>query len=136
MSKYHESLFRSFVEIELFEPDDFLKIKETLTRIGVASRHTKTFYPSCHILYSSKRNKYFIVHFKELLALDGKCESIPDEDIRRRNSIASLIEKWGLCKIVSNNIDSQIPLDNLHILRYNEKKDWNIVPKYRLGNKD
>ena len=109
------------VEVELKESDDFLKVKETLTRIGVASRKDKILYQSCHILH--KRGKYYLVHFKELFALDGKESSITESDIGRRNAISRLLAEWGLLKIISNNSDAPLaPMSQIKVLPYKEKE--------------
>ena len=123
------------VEIELFEDDDFLKIKETLTRIGVSSRKENKLYQSCHILH--KRGKYYIVHFKELFALDGLPSNITDNDIARRNTIANLLEDWELLEIV-NQEQTEEPVASIaqiKIISYNDKSDWELVPKYHIGRK-
>ena len=123
------------VEIDLFEDDDFLKIKETLTRIGISSRKEKKLYQSCHILH--KRGKYYIVHFKELFALDGLPTSLSDEDVARRNTIANLLDEWELCEIV-NPEQTEEPVLNikqLKILSHKEKKEWELCPKYHIGKK-
>jgi len=123
------------VEITLKEPDDFLKVKETLTRIGVASRKEKTLYQSCHILH--KQGKYYIVHFKELFALDGKPYNFSDTDIARRNTISNRLEEWNLIKLVDVNktTDPILPLNQLKILSFSEKKEWSLIPKYNIGKK-
>ena len=123
------------VEIILKESDDFLKVKETLTRIGVASRKEKTLYQSCHILH--KQSKYYIVHFKELFALDGKPYNFSDTDIARRNTIANLLEEWNLVKLVDVEItkDPTLPLNQLKILSFSEKEEWTLTPKYNIGKK-
>ena len=119
------------VEVELKESDDFLKVKETLTRIGVASRKDKILYQSCHILH--KRGKYYLVHFKELFALDGKESSITESDIGRRNAISRLLAEWGLLKIISNNSDAPLaPMSQIKVLPYKEKEEWELVPKYNI----
>ena len=123
------------VECTLAEPDDFLKIRETLTRIGVASRKDKTLFQSCHILH--KQGRYFIVHFKELFALDGKPTNFSENDQARRNTIANLLAEWGLIKLVkpdsvANNI---VPLNQLKILSYKEKDEWALTAKYNIGSK-
>lgn len=125
----------SFVEVVLSQPDDFLKVKETLTRIGVASERTKTLYQSCHILH--KRGHYYIVHFKELFALDGKPSSFDEEDISRRNTIANLLEDWGLVKLVDpeKSADPVAPMRLVKVIPYREKDNWNLTSKYRIGNK-
>ena len=123
------------VEIELLEDDDFLKIKETLTRIGISSRKEKKLFQSCHILH--KRGKYYIVHFKELFALDGLPSNLNDEDIARRNTIANLIEEWELCDIVNPEQTEEpvLHIKQLKILSHKEKKDWELCPKYHIGKK-
>ena len=120
------------VEVELKESDDFLKVKETLTRIGVASRKEKILYQSCHILH--KRGRYYLVHFKELFALDGKESSMVESDIRRRNAIARLLEEWGLIKIISDNTSTPLaPMSQIKVLPYKEKTEWELIPKYNIG---
>ena len=123
------------VEIILKESDDFLKVKETLTRIGVASRKEKTLYQSCHILH--KQCKYYIVHFKELFALDGKPYNFSDTDVARRNTIANLSEEWNLVKLVDveKTKDPTLPLNQLKILSFSEKEEWTLTPKYNIGKK-
>jgi len=124
------------VEVTLNEQDDFLKIRETLTRIGVASKKDKTLYQSCHILH--KRGKYYLVHFKELFALDGKPTDITDNDLARRNAIVNLLEDWGLLKVV-NKKQTEVPepifLSQVKILSHKEKNEWQLVPKYNIGKK-
>ena len=123
------------IECTLAEPDDFLKIRETLTRIGVASRKDKTLYQSCHILH--KQGRYFIVHFKELFALDGKPTNFSENDQARRNTIANLLAEWGLVKLVSSEESAElgVPLNQLKILSYKEKDEWMLTAKYNIGNK-
>ncbi len=123
------------IECTLEKPDDFLKIRETLTRIGVASRKDKTLYQSCHILH--KQGRYFIVHFKELFALDGKPTNFSENDQARRNTITNLLAEWGLIKIVTQEETSTliVPLNQLKILSYKEKDEWTLIPKYNIGNK-
>ena len=125
----------TLLEISLKSPDDFLKVRETLQRIGVASRKDKKLYQSCHILH--KRGKYFIVHFKELFALDGKPTNFEDSDLGRRNSIARLLSEWGLVKIVdpSKSEDPLCPLSQIKILPYGERPEWELVTKYSIGTK-
>jgi hypothetical protein len=125
----------NLLEVSLKEEDDFLKVRETLTRIGVASRKEKKLYQSCHILH--KKGKYYIVHFKELFALDGKSTDFDDNDLGRRNTIAKLLAEWGLVDIVSKEqAESPItPLSQIKILSYNERDDWELVTKYSIGNK-
>jgi len=123
------------LEVTLNQPDDFLKVRETLTRIGVASRKEKVLYQSCHILH--KQGRYFIVHFKELFALDGKTTDFDDNDLGRRNTIAKLLEEWGLIKIVNKDaVDAPTaPLSQIKILSYNERDDWELITKYSIGTK-
>ena len=124
----------SMLEIVLNEPDDFLKVRETLTRIGIASRKDKKLYQSCHILH--KQGRYFIVHFKELFLLDGKKSNLEEEDIARRNTIAQLMSDWGLVTIDNkNNMDSLAPLRQIKIISFKEKNEWELCPKYNIGNK-
>tara|TARA_B100000287_G_C20468504_1_gene716238 strand:+ start:117 stop:548 length:432 start_codon:yes stop_codon:yes gene_type:complete len=120
------------LEVTIKQPDDFLKIRETLTRIGVASRKDRTLYQSCHILH--KQGKYFITHFKELFALDGKPASLVKNDIERRNTIATLLSDWELIEIVdTNKISEKAPLSQIKILHFKEKNDWNLSAKYNIG---
>jgi hypothetical protein len=124
----------AFIKITLPTPDDFNKVKETLTRIGVASQTDKALYQSCHILH--KRGEYYICHFKELFALDGKPSSLTDSDIARRNTIAKLLEEWGLLSIVNGEIiQNTAPLHHIKILSFKEKPDWKLVAKYTIGKK-
>lgn len=127
------SLVESFVEIRLGEEEDFLKVRETLTRIGVASRKDKQLYQSCHILH--KQGRYFLVHFKELFALDGKPTNFSDEDKGRRNTIALLLQDWGLVKIVNPEIteDPVTSLSLIKIISFKEKHEWSLVTKYSIG---
>ena len=118
------------VECTLKEPDDFLKIRETLTRIGVASRKDKTLYQSCHILH--KQGRYFIVHFKELFALDGKPANISINDIERRNTIAKLLSDWELVELIGKS-EPQAPLSQIKVLSYREKDEWILETKYNIG---
>lgn len=129
------NLIDSLVEVRLGEEDDFLKVRETLTRIGVASRKDSTLYQSCHILH--KQGKYYIVHFKELFALDGKPSNFSDEDKGRRNTIAKLLSDWGLIAIVDPEQikDPVTPLSQIKILPFKEKDQWNLVTKYNIGRK-
>ncbi|SVC12139.1 uncharacterized protein METZ01_LOCUS264993 [marine metagenome] len=122
------------LEISFKENDDFLKIRETLTRIGVASRKDKTLYQSCHILH--KRGKYYLVHFKELFALDGKESSITENDLARRNAIARLLEEWDLLSILDEEQSSTplAPMSQIKVLPHKEKPEWNLVAKYNIGN--
>tara|TARA_B100000131_G_scaffold162420_1_gene157086 strand:- start:628 stop:1026 length:399 start_codon:yes stop_codon:yes gene_type:complete len=123
----------NMLEISFKENDDFLKIRETLTRIGVASRKDKTLYQSCHILH--KRGKYYLVHFKELFALDGKDSSITENDIARRNAIARLLDEWNLLKIVRSEQASTplAPMSQIKVLPHKEKNEWKLVAKYNIG---
>jgi|TARA_B100001093_G_C26362041_1_gene814929 hypothetical protein len=124
----------SMLEIVLNEPDDFLKVRETLTRIGVASRKDKKLYQSCHILH--KQGRYFIVHFKELFLLDGKKSDLEESDIARRNTIAQLMSDWGLITIDNNTkLDPLAPLRQIKIISFKDKDDWELCPKYNIGNK-
>ena len=124
----------TLIEIELEQPDDFLKVKETLTRMGVASRKERKLFQSCHILH--KQGKYYIVHFKELFALDGKPTDFSENDEARRNAITNLLQEWGLVSIVSNDTDDNVaPLNQIKILPYSEKEDWELIPKYNIGKK-
>ena len=122
------------VEVSLGEPDDFLKVRETLTRIGVASRKEKKLYQSCHILH--KQGRYFIVHFKELFALDGKRANLTINDVQRRNRIAQLLADWGLIKILNaDQIQDIAPLNQIKVLSYKDKGDWILETKYNIGRK-
>ena len=123
------------IECTIDEPDDFLKIRETLTRIGVASRKDKTLFQSCHILH--KQGRYYIVHFKELFALDGKPTNFSENDQARRNTIANLLAEWSLIKLVDSNKTSEltVPLNQLKILAYKEKDEWELTAKYNIGSK-
>jgi len=122
------------VEVVLNEPDDFLKVRETLTRIGVASRKEKKIYQSCHILH--KQGKYYIVHFKELFALDGKKTNLSLNDIQRRNRIIQLLSDWGLISIVDKDTISDLaPLNQIKVLAFKEKNDWTLESKYNIGRK-
>lgn len=128
------SLIDSLVEVTLENGDDFLKVRETLTRIGVASRKNKTLYQSCHILH--KQKKYYIVHFKELFALDGKPTNFSEMDIGRRNTIANLLSEWKLVQLVNGKTaDPVAPLNQIKIVSFAEKKDWELVAKYSIGRK-
>ena len=122
------------VEVVLNEPDDFLKVRETLTRIGVASRKEKKIYQSCHILH--KQGKYYIVHFKELFALDGKNTNLSLNDVQRRNRIIQLLSDWGLITIVTpDKITDLAPLNQIKVLSFKEKNDWTLESKYNIGRK-
>ena len=120
------------LEIKLKEPDDFLKVRETLSRIGVASRKEKKLYQSCHILH--KQGRYFIVHFKELFALDGKGTNINENDISRRNSIAALFGDWGLIEIIGES-EPKAPLSQIKVISFKEKNEWDLETKYNIGKK-
>ena len=128
-----EDCIQNLLEIRLNESDDFLKIRETLTRIGIASKREKTLYQSCHILH--KRGNYYIVHFKELFRLDGLESNFTQSDLGRRNKIALLLEEWGLCEIVNSNVcqDPVAPMGQIKILPHREKKNWKLQPKYHIG---
>ena len=122
------------IEVLLKEPDDFLKVRETLTRIGVASRKERKIYQSCHILH--KQGKYYIVHFKELFALDGKNTNITENDVQRRNRISQLLSDWGLVSIVdSNKVGDLAPLNQIKVISFKEKGDWTLESKYNIGKK-
>ena len=122
------------IEVSLDEPDDFLKVRETLTRIGVASRKEKKLYQSCHILH--KQGKYYIVHFKELFALDGKHANITVNDVQRRNRIIKLLKDWGLVTVLTQeNITDIAPLNQIKVLAYKEKSEWALEQKYNIGKK-
>ena len=122
------------VEISLNEPDDFLKVRETLTRIGVASRKEKKIYQSCHILH--KQGRYFLVHFKELFALDGKHANLTSNDVQRRNRIAQLLSDWGLVEVLNTDqIKDIAPLNQIKVLAYRGKGDWILETKYNIGSK-
>ena len=121
------------LEVRLNEPDDFLKVRETLTRIGVASRKDKTLFQSCHILH--KQGKYYIVHFKELFALDGKDTNLSENDIARRNTIANLLADWGLVDVVGTTKIEAAPLSQIKVISFKEKGDWKLETKYNIGKK-
>jgi hypothetical protein len=127
---------KQFIEVELQEQDDFLKVRETLTRIGVSSRKEKILYQSCHILH--KQGRYYLVHFKELFGLDGKPSNLTENDIQRRNAIANLLEEWGLIRILNPKIieDNLAPLHQIKIISFKEKDDWELIPKYNIGKKE
>ncbi len=120
------------LEVTLNEPDDFLKVRETLSRIGVASRKEKKLYQSCHLLH--KKGKYYVVHFKELFALDGKKSSLTDNDIERRNTIAGLLSDWGLVGMVGE-AEPRAPLSQIKVLSFSEKDEWILETKYNIGKK-
>ena len=122
------------IEIKLNQPDDFLKVRETLTRIGVASRNENKLYQSCHILH--KQGRYYIVHFKELFLLDGKNSNISENDIQRRNRITKLLSDWGLVSVVNETlIENKAPLNQIKILPHKNKSEWTLEPKYQIGSK-
>ena len=122
------------VEVQLGEPDDFLKVRETLTRIGVASRKEKKLYQSCHILH--KQGRYYIVHFKELFALDGKHANLTSNDVQRRNRITQLLSDWGLIEVVkADSIGDIAPLNQIKVLYFKEKDEWTLETKYNIGKK-
>jgi hypothetical protein len=124
----------SMLEVSLKEPDDFLKVRETLTRIGVASRKDKKLFQSCHILH--KQGRYFIVHFKELFALDGKHSNLSENDLQRRNTIAQLLADWGLISIVNPNIaENKAPLSQIKVISFKDKGNWILETKYNIGKK-
>ena len=122
------------VEISLSEPDDFLKVRETLTRIGVASRKERKLYQSCHILH--KQGRYYIVHFKELFALDGKKTNLTNNDVQRRNRIAQLLSDWGLVTVVEkSSVEDIAPLNQIKVLSFKDKDEWTLESKYNIGRK-
>ena len=125
---------QSMVEVKLKQPDDFLKVRETLTRIGVASRNEKKLYQSCHILH--KQGRYYIVHFKELFLLDGKNSDFSDNDLQRRNRITKLLSDWGLVDVVNEQmIEEASSISQIKILPHKEKTEWELIPKYSIGSK-
>ena len=124
----------NMLEVQLKEPDDFLKVRETLTRIGVASRKDKKLFQSCHILH--KQGRYFIVHFKELFALDGKQANFSENDAERRNTIAQLLSDWGLIAILNTTVaEKKAPLSQIKVLSFKEKNEWDLQAKYNIGKK-
>lgn len=128
------NIINTFLEVKLAEEEDFLKVKETLTRMGVASKKDKILYQSCHILH--KQGRYYVVHFKELFALDGKPTDFTDEDRFRRNTIASLLEEWNLVKILNSAIiDNKLPLSQVKIISFKEKDSWVLMSKYSVGKR-
>jgi hypothetical protein len=134
MSENVKWSIQDMLEITIKQPDDFLKVRETLTRIGVASRKDKTLFQSCHILH--KQGKYYIVHFKELFALDGKLATLSENDIQRRNTIAILLQDWALIDIVEKEkSENKAPLSQIKVLPYKEKKEWTLSAKYNIGKK-
>ena len=131
---YYDWTPDSMLEVTLAEPDNFLKVRETLTRIGIASKKDNTLYQSCHILH--KQGRYFIVHFKELFALDGKDSNITSGDIERRNAIAGLLADWDLLKIVNTSkAEQKASLSQIKVVSFKEKHEWNLVAKYNIGKK-
>ena len=131
---YYDWTPESMLEVTLPEPDNFLKVRETLTRIGIASKKENTLYQSCHILH--KQGRYFIVHFKELFALDGKESNITGSDVERRNAIASLLQDWGLLKIATpSQAEQKASLSQIKVVSFKEKADWELVAKYSIGKK-
>ena len=128
----NDTLIEAMVEVKLNEPDDFLKVRETLTRIGIASRKEKTLFQSCHILH--KQGKYYIVHFKELFALDGKRTNLTENDVARRNTIAGLLKDWGLIDVLGN-AEPAAPLSQIKVLSFREKNEWILETKYNIGKK-
>jgi hypothetical protein len=131
---YYDWTPDSMLEITLAEPDNFLKVRETLTRIGIASKKDNTLYQSCHILH--KQGRYFIVHFKELFALDGKDSNITSGDIERRNAITALLQDWDLLKIVNTSkAEQKASLSQIKVVSFKEKHEWNLVAKYNIGKK-
>lgn len=131
---YYDWTPESMLEVTLPEPDNFLKVRETLTRIGIASRKEQKLFQSCHILH--KQGRYFIVHFKELFALDGKESNITAGDIERRNAIAGLLQDWDLLKIlVPSKAEQKASLSQIKVVSYKEKPEWELVPKYNIGKK-
>ena len=131
---YYDWTPDSMLEVTLPEPDNFLKVRETLTRIGIASKKDNTLYQSCHILH--KQGRYFIVHFKELFALDGKESNITSNDVERRNAIASLLQDWDLLKIIDpKKAEIKASLSQIKVVSYKEKSQWELVPKYNIGKK-
>lgn len=129
----NNDIVSSFIEVKLKEKNDFLKIKETLERIGIASKKNKTLYQSCHILH--KQGKYYIVHFKELYALDGKETDFTEEDKARRNTIANLLKDWGLFELVDfkKSEEPKAPMTYIKVIPFKDKKDWNLEAKYNIG---
>lgn len=129
----NNDLVSTFIEVRLKEKNDFLKIRETLQRIGIASKKNKTLYQSCHILH--KQNKYYIVHFKELFALDGKETDFSEEDKSRRNTIVQLLKDWGLIELVSpeSALEPKAPMIHIKVIAFKDKKDWNLEAKYNIG---
>ena len=123
----------NMLQVALKEPDDFLKVRETLSRIGVASRKEKTLFQSCHILH--KQGKYYIVHFKELFALDGKDTNLSENDIARRNTISNLLADWGLVDVISKSEVEAAPLSQIKVISFKDKENWKLETKYNIGKK-
>ena len=123
------------LEVKLFDDETFLKVMETLSRIGISSNREKKLFQSCHIL--SKKNKYYIVHFKELFALDGRAVNISTEDLGRRNTIACLLEEWGMITIKNHKFidENRLPVTSIKVLKYSQKEDYELITKYQIGNK-
>lgn len=133
--KYYDWNINCLLEVKLTNPDDFLKIKETLTRIGIASRTDNTLYQSCNILH--KQGRYFITHFLEMFALDGKPTTLTYRDIERRNAIAQLLEEWGLLKILDKEkVKDRVPLNEIKIIAFKERDKWKLVSKYTIGGRN
>ena len=132
MNRRNDVSVENLLEVKLVNEDDFLKIRETLTRIGIASKKDNTLYQSCHILH--KKGKYYIVHFKELFELDGKETNFSDNDKERRNAIAKLLEEWGLVEL-KGEVEPAAPISQIKILPFKEKNNWNLVAKYNIGKK-
>jgi hypothetical protein len=130
MTIYYDWTPANMLEVTLPNPDDFLKIKETLTRVGVASKKDKTLWASCAILH--RQGRYYILHFKELFALDGRVTDMTLDDIQRRNTIAKLLEQWGLCKVVSDTELSTTTLSNIKVIPHREKNEWTLLSKYTM----
>lgn len=130
----NDNIISNFIEVEVQE-DDFLKVKETLTRIGIPSKKDQTLYQSCHILH--KQGRYYIVHFKELFGLDGKPSNIVDTDIARRNAIAKLLQEWGLVNVIDKSVFEEdiAPISQIKILPFKEKDQWSLVAKYNIGKR-
>lgn len=127
-------ILKDLVEVKLSDPDCFLKVKETLTRIGIASKRDQTLYQSCHILH--KRGKYYITHFKEMFLLDGKDSSLSEDDIKRRNTIVKLLSEWGLIQVIDPlQISDRMGLSNIKVLPFKESGSWTLVSKYSIGKK-
>ena len=127
------SVVDSLVEVSLIEDDDFLRVIETLTRIGVSSKREKKLFQSCHILH--KKDKYYIVHFKELFLLDGKPSDFTDNDRSRRNKIVSLLEEWGLVEVVRADVFPDAAISQIKVIPYKEKEEWELIPKYNIGKR-